>query len=411
MPRVLLIAYYFPPLGLGGVGRPLNLFRHLPDFGWDCHVLTVKSIAYRAYEPELLEGLDQKKIFRSGSRDPQRLMRILGVRQVKPERISGATQAKQMFFPDSKSGWVRPAVKYGRVLCENYEYDAIITTSPPISSHLIGKKLAQEFELPWVADYRDYWGVYQIGETYEKDGHRRKAEKLRLEIAEKATELTGVCDAVVEYAGGGTAIPNGYLAELAPLWRKAPDHELFQIGLLGHIHDDRRPDCLLGLLGEIRKARGTLDGTGIIQVGQMDPDWFKSLLNEAGLEIPVEFHGPQPRDKAFEIMSRASAFVYEVSAKEHPGILPSKVFDYLVSGRVIVAFAPPEGDIFQVINDSGQGKCFALEQYGEAASYFNERLNEFQQGMLTPKPLSEYSQQFSSIRLAEHFAELLGRIT
>jgi hypothetical protein len=70
--KVLLICYYFPPLGLGGVGRPLNLFKELPALGWDCHVLTVKSVAYRAYEPELLQGLDTSKVYRSGSRDPQR---------------------------------------------------------------------------------------------------------------------------------------------------------------------------------------------------------------------------------------------------------------------------------------------------------------------------------------------------
>ena len=60
--RVLLICYYFPPLGLGGVGRPLNLFKRLPNHGWECDVLTVKPVLYRAYEPELLDGLDQSRI-------------------------------------------------------------------------------------------------------------------------------------------------------------------------------------------------------------------------------------------------------------------------------------------------------------------------------------------------------------
>ena len=53
--KVLLICYYFPPLGLAGVGRPLNLFKRLPRFGWDCHVLTVKPVTYWAYEPDLLD--------------------------------------------------------------------------------------------------------------------------------------------------------------------------------------------------------------------------------------------------------------------------------------------------------------------------------------------------------------------
>ncbi|MCK4574663.1 MAG: glycosyl transferase family 1, partial [candidate division Zixibacteria bacterium] len=64
MKRVLLVCYYFPPLGGAGVGRPLSLFRYLPQFGYECDLLTVKPVAYRGYEPELLEGLDQSRIYR-----------------------------------------------------------------------------------------------------------------------------------------------------------------------------------------------------------------------------------------------------------------------------------------------------------------------------------------------------------
>ncbi|MBD3258674.1 glycosyl transferase family 1, partial [candidate division GN15 bacterium] len=120
----LLICYYFPPLGLAGVGRPLHLVWELPAFGWDCHVLTVKPVAYRAYEPELLEGLDKSIIHRSGSRDPQRLMYLLGMRKVSAQAIDRAKSASDRFFPDSKIGWVKPAVKLGRKLCRQRRFDA-----------------------------------------------------------------------------------------------------------------------------------------------------------------------------------------------------------------------------------------------------------------------------------------------
>ncbi len=142
--RVLLVAYYFPPLGMAGVGRPLNLFKHLPSFGYDCDLLTVKPVAYRKYEPELLDGLDLSRIYRAGSFDPQRIMYLLGIRQVNPRTIARGSAVGEKLFPDSKIGWVRPAVRLGKKLHARNQYAAVISTSPPISSHLVGMRLAKE---------------------------------------------------------------------------------------------------------------------------------------------------------------------------------------------------------------------------------------------------------------------------
>ena len=57
--RILLICYYFPPLGGAGISRPLALFKHLKKFGYECDVLTVKNVAYHFYAPDLLDGLDE----------------------------------------------------------------------------------------------------------------------------------------------------------------------------------------------------------------------------------------------------------------------------------------------------------------------------------------------------------------
>ena len=68
------------------------------------HVLTVKPVTYWAYEPELLDGLDTSRVYRSGSRDPQRIMHLLGVRRIKASAIQGSAKITDKFFPDSKVG-------------------------------------------------------------------------------------------------------------------------------------------------------------------------------------------------------------------------------------------------------------------------------------------------------------------
>ncbi len=117
--HILIICYYFPPLGLAGVRRPLALLKKMTALGHSVDILTVKPVTYFVYEPELLKGLDLSRIFRAGSTDPQRIMYLLGKRTITP---GGAKSAKGMspgIFPDSKKGRVRPAIKLGRTLVEN----------------------------------------------------------------------------------------------------------------------------------------------------------------------------------------------------------------------------------------------------------------------------------------------------
>ena len=57
---ILLLSYYFPPLGMGGVGRPYALYRHLPECGYNVIVLTVKDVLYPAYDYSMLDDEDEE---------------------------------------------------------------------------------------------------------------------------------------------------------------------------------------------------------------------------------------------------------------------------------------------------------------------------------------------------------------
>ncbi|MCH6560776.1 hypothetical protein IH799_10545, partial [candidate division KSB1 bacterium] len=72
--KVLILAYYFPPLGMGGTQRPAKFVKYLPEFNWTPFVITVKDIAYYAKDLSLLNDVRDAQIFRTGSLDPQRLL-------------------------------------------------------------------------------------------------------------------------------------------------------------------------------------------------------------------------------------------------------------------------------------------------------------------------------------------------
>lgn len=406
--KALLVCYYFPPLGLGGVGRPLNLFKGLPDHGWDCDILTVKPVTYRAYEPELLEDLDPSRIHRAGSHDPQRLLYLIGIRKVRPGAIAKGRKVSGRFFPDSKVGWVKAAVRKGRGLCKKNHYDAIISTSPPVSSHLIGRKLAADFNLPWVADFRDFWTIYKVEETFEDPRKIELGQKLLGEIRAEASAITAVNSSIVEYLRTGETITNGYDAKLAELWKTPPSSGNFRIGLLGHLHDTREVSPLLDLLVRLQeKAPSRFDKVSLTQVGQVDEAWLRGLFKTRGLEVKAEIHGRQSRGDTIKLLANAHLFFLGMSEKEGTGFLPGRTFELIASGRPLLAYTPSDSEVGRLVSEYMRGHCFADASLDQAVAFVEQQMERYESGSYDIDPLSEFARRFSSEALAQRFARLL----
>ena len=57
MKKVLIITYYWPPAGGGGVQRWVKFVKYLRDFGWEPIVFTVKDGSYPITDLTLMNEL------------------------------------------------------------------------------------------------------------------------------------------------------------------------------------------------------------------------------------------------------------------------------------------------------------------------------------------------------------------
>lgn len=224
--KVLIITYYFPPLGMGGVQRVSKFVKYLPSFGWEPIVLTVKEIEYFSQDDSLLQELPEGiKIKRTGSLDPLRIIFLFkklfqrkksyGKKTSDPDPACGGTSRvalrtikknkfemrqvigqetndqplkKERFFPlraqndssffsgllkfinlfsfpDNKIGWFPFALLKGIKLCKEEKIDLLFSTSPPLTCHLAGYFLKKFTGIKWVADYRDSFINNQDGKA------------------------------------------------------------------------------------------------------------------------------------------------------------------------------------------------------------------------------------------------------
>ncbi len=413
--RVLFICYYFPPLGGAGINRPMNLVKYLPDHGVTCDVLTVKPVAYRHYEPELLDEIDSIGVHRAGSRDPQRLLYLLGVRRVRERTIRKSRGLGARFFPDSKIGWVGPAVRLGARLVDRYNYDAIISTSPPVSCHLVGRELHQRCGIPWIADFRDLWTAYSIEEWYGDDQVRvRRAQRLLDQIRNTASLVTAVNEAVAAYTGAGEVIRNAFDPQRARLWSPTPDTRKFRIGLLGTIDIMRSAEPLLKLLAMMKKNRpGQFDAIRLVQVGDIhDPEDFRAAIERYGLRDRIESHGVQTRRRSIELLSPASALYVGATGASSKAITTGRVFDLIASGRPLIVAAEHDSELSLLTGRLPRVIRFEpnADPSPGAASTLSAWIERWREDELPVTPLPDYSQPFSAGFQAEEFANLVKDI-
>ena len=405
--RVLLVSYYFPPLGGGGVGRPLSLFKELPDFGVDCDVLTVKPIAYRAYDYSLLDGLDTSRIHRSGSRDPQRLMRLMGISRVKSSAADRVRQFSDRFFPDNKVGWVRSAVKRGRTLISNRNYAAIISSSPPISAHLVAQELSRDYKLPWIADFRDFWNSYPPEETFADASLVAKANKLMQNFIGNASRTIAINEPLAKSLGNATVISNSYDVQTVAAWRGPIDTDSFVIGLYGGYSVMKPIEPLGRLLSDVRdRAPRIFEKIRLLQMGMADTNWIRSELARFGLAENCEFRGHLDRNASIEAASRCAAFYIGLASERERAFTTARIYHLLASGRPILAGVPVDSEIARLVGDGKQGICFLSQDTSVAAGYVESLVEDWKQGRLSITPESEFARQYSSTRMVEQFARL-----
>ncbi len=157
--RALVVAYYFPPLGGGGVSRTLKLVRGMAEAGWEPLVLTVDDAAW-VRDPALLRAVPARaRVVRVPNPEWGRVARWRDRRAgagAAPSAPGGGGRLRRWMVPDLSVGWSVLAAPLAAGLARAGRVDAVYTSCPPYSAHAAGLA-ARALGAPWVADFRDAW--------------------------------------------------------------------------------------------------------------------------------------------------------------------------------------------------------------------------------------------------------------
>ncbi|MGQ9677672.1 MAG: glycosyltransferase [bacterium] len=395
MNRVLIVAYYTPPLGLSGVMRVTKLAKFLPEFGWEVLLLTVKDTAYYAYDPALLEDLKQAKVFRTESLDPNRLLRLFGVKKVREgvtETVKRLrTVANRIFFPDSKVGWLPFAVGTGKKVIERFQPKVIFASAPPWTSLLVGERLSRISGLPWVADFRDPWPE---GFLEPASGQKVKLEKMRQRILQWANLTLAVNYGTARRVGASVEVlengfdPDEMAAAPEPL-------DGFSILYAGNLwRQEERVRELLEALKAVPEARFYIAGGVDEKTGRM-------LAGSS----QVQLLGVVSHRRILSLMKGAQVLLYLGKPGQPVGI---KLYEYLGIGTPVVVWDEAGAESGEMVSATKRGLvCYNGAGFLACMREIKERRRCGQDDEWRGINLDRYNRRFQAKRLAGYFAGLL----
>ncbi len=404
--RLLMIAYYFPPMGMGGVQRPLKFAKYLPEFGWDVTVITAPLGEYLAIDETLLDDLPASvEVIRVKSLDPSRSMKqrtYVSDDSTLSRTLSMIVEKMRQWarWPDGKIHFGRVAAREAMRLSDNRRFDAVYTTSPPPSIHMAGRDIQSDLKIPWVADFRDPWLV-SADDWGPTRIHRNRAESLRAKFLHHADHVLVmnylVADTfnTVSSLQGLSIIPNGYdEADFADANIAGTDGD-FVVAYYGTVSPQTDIHPVLDVIEEFT-ARCPQRPVRLKHIG--------ITAGMKGISHPAyECLGYLPHKEAIAQLCAADAVV--ITLDSDPGLrmtIPGRTYEILRSLRPILVIAPETSILAQVLMPChGVWTCdFGDRECGLNALDQIERLGH-RVPARTVKSIERFDRRAQAFRLAE----------
>ena len=427
MKKVLIITYYWPPAGGPGVQRWLKFVKYLRDFQVEPVVYIPENPSYPIIDESLTEEVPEgiriikKKIF-----EPYSLAGIFSKKDtetissgiIQKEENQSALQKAMLyirgnyFIPDARKFWIAPSVKYLKKEIEGENYDAIITTGPPHSLHLIGLQLKKELGIKWIADFRDPWT--QIG-YHEKlklnESSRKKHEELEKEVLNSADHLITTSFSTREEFESKTSKPvtlitNGYDSEKEEL---EVENSRFEVSHIGSLLSGRNPENLWRALQQIIKKNDEFRKVfQLTLAGKVSAEVLESI-EKSGLKPFLKNEGYVNHSRALKLQQKASVLLLiEIDSAETRGIIPGKLFEYMAANKPILAIGPENWDAERIISETKTGKVFSYEDTESIKAEILQLFEKFKKNekMLTSTGVEKYHRRSLTGKLAKLITEI-----
>lgn len=442
--RVLMVAYYFPPVSGSGVFRSAKFAKYLPQYGWHPTIIATDypRLDWNYMDESLLKEIPTEV-------PVIRIPDTIGTfREIfTPELKKQLMEFLEIFFQESKEAytqytsfleskigieelltfpcpallWAYRTVQYIEATMNISNFHVIYTTSGPSCAHLIGYYFKHKYRIPWVADYRDQWTGNPFGPFDPSMPHDQLLFSLESILLQNADYNITFAPGIIEDYISRFQLPrekiasitNGYDEDdFAPFDKKVGQTDKFTINYSGLLYVGRSIDAVLVAIQELI-AEGQVDLAKVEfrivgETREYDPEM---LAQKYDLKSVIVQTGYLTHSEAIRSNIESNLLLLLVGdEKRYQHITTGKIFDYLRSGRPILALAPPGGIVDQMLCETGHGKAFTSTQISEIKAMILQEYLKWKRGKDCGFSCSPLIKQFERKYLTEKLVQVFENI-
>lgn len=435
--KALIVTYYWPPGGGGGVQRVAKFCKYMPRNGWEPVVLTVRNGNFPHYDPSLERDVaDVAKVHYARTLEPHALYNMLcrKPRYTGSEEHTAARPGRSpewmrklgeyvrlnLFVPDSRIGWLRPACSMGADIIAREKPDIIFSSAPPYTAHLVAGKLHKRFGLPWVADFRDPWFENLAYNTVPRlrlvQAVTRRLEAGVLARAERVLTVGDRLQKLLQSKmppakrAKVSVITNGYDSDDI-VTRKHDDSGQFDLSFFGTLYSNGFPTALLQAVRLLAEEDGDFARDYAIRLTGHVPQDVAARMVELVPAAKVHLQRYIPHDNMLELLYRPQVLLLVVNdVPRSELIITGKIFDYLPTGNPIVGLGPCDGDAAAVIRRTGAGQMFDHADIDGIKACIKARYADWRAGRLSSgiRRFPAYTREVLTVRLTELFDRMIN---
>lgn len=425
MKKVLIITYYWPPAGGPGVQRWLKFSKYLPSFGIEPIVYVPKNPSYPITDESLNREVPKNlKLLKRSIIEPHQIGSLFAKNDTKTMSAGIIADQEQQtpiqklmlyvrgnfFVPDARILWVKPSISFLEEYLTKHKIEHIITTGPPHSLHLIGQGLKRKFPaIQWITDFRDPWvNIDYHSQLKLTESTQQKHKDLEIEILNEADQIMVTSfETKREFTAKTTkpieVITNGF-DEVEAL--DLDLNEAFSIVHVGSLLSERNPIFLWKILAHlIEEDEHFKQFFELHLVGKVSQVVLDSI-EEYGLKDYVYLDGYLPHIEAVKAQHQAQVLLLiEANRSEKQGIIPGKLFEYLMAQRPILAIGPKDADVQKILLETNAGSYFTYTEASDLKEKITSHFQDYLQGKLNVD--SKNITQFSRKSLTQKLSKLI----
>ncbi len=411
--------------------RWMKTVKYLREFGWEPIVFTPENAEVSQLDQSLLKEVPEGiEVVKSPIWEPFDLYRkVLGKK--KNEKIqpgflqeSKGNQTLQnmsiwvrgnFFIPDAKMFWIKPGAKALIEYLKNNHVDAIVSTGPPHTTHMIARKAHKATGVPWLADFRDPWTFIDFYDKLQltswADKRHRKMETRVFKEASKVVCVTWSWAAEFKRQQGREVqvITNGFDpadfigAGTVPLDKK------LTITHAGSLNADRNPESLWKALAELIEEEPSLrEHLELQMIGPLDVSALDGMKNAGITDLLNHIPSLQHDEVVARLMTSQLLLLPLNDTPNIDGVVPGKLYEYLGAKRPIVAIGKTTGDSARIIKETGAGIIAGFGDVAALKAGLKTQIEAYQNGSLSvdSSGIERFSRKVLAGQLAEAFTEI-----